>query len=269
MPKVILVVCDGLRDDTAADQMGYMEHLVERKEATRYMVRGELPTFSRPMYESLHTGLPTVQHGVSHNGAVRLSNCPNIFRSAHEHSMVTAAVAYSWFSELYNKVPYDRALDREVDDPELMIQHGRFYTEDDYPDAEVFATAEMLVRRFAPDYLLVHPMGMDHTGETYGSNSSQYRNKAISIDVMLAQVIPSWRKLGYNILVTADHGITEDYSHGGTQAGVRQVPLYTILSGVSGAGNTQKTVSLLSIAPTVCRLLAVPIPDTMKSPALV
>jgi hypothetical protein len=35
MGKVVLVVSDALRDDTAAQQMGYLEHLVETELATR------------------------------------------------------------------------------------------------------------------------------------------------------------------------------------------------------------------------------------------
>ena len=41
-------------------------------------------------------------------------------------------------------------MDREVDDHALPIQHGRFYTQDDYPDLELFHTTAMLVRRRSP-----------------------------------------------------------------------------------------------------------------------
>jgi predicted AlkP superfamily pyrophosphatase or phosphodiesterase len=105
---------------------------------------------------------------------------------AHEAGKTTAAAAYYWFSELYNHAPYDQIEDREVDDDSLPIQHGRFFTQDDYPDIELFATARMLVRRFNPDYLLVHPMDMDNTGGTYGTNSAEYRNHAVRQDMWLA-----------------------------------------------------------------------------------
>ena len=58
---------------------------------------------------------------------------------ARDAGKVTAASAYSWFSELYNRAPYDIVADREVDDPALAIQHGRFYREYPYPDIEVVA----------------------------------------------------------------------------------------------------------------------------------
>lgn len=97
-----------------------------------------------------------------------------------------------------------------MDDDSLLIQHGRFYTQDDYPDIELFATAASLVRKFAPDYLLIHPMGMDYMGEKYGANSSEYRNHAIRQDMWMSTLIAEWMERGYNILVTGDHGMNAD-----------------------------------------------------------
>lgn len=183
LKKVILVLCDALRYDTAVASMGFLGHLLETNQASLYKVIGELPSMSRPMYETIHTGLSVSQHGILTNHIVRRSEKPNIFQLTVEAGRSTAAAAYYWFSELYNRVPYDRLEDREVDDESLIIQHGRFYTEDDFPDIELFVTAGMLVRRFNPDYMLVHPMGMDYIGEKFGADSSAYRNQAIFQDM--------------------------------------------------------------------------------------
>ena len=269
MSKVILVLSDGLRFDTAAASMGYLGHLVEAKLASLYKVTGELPSLSRPMYETIHTGLPVSDHGIVSNLVVRGSTKPNIFRSAHAAGKRTAAAAYFWFSELYNRSPYDPIEDREVDDDSLPIQHGRFYTQDEFPDVDLFATAGRLVRRFNPDYLLVHPMGMDHTGETYGANSSEYRNHAIRQDRWLSTYLTEWMEHGYNILVTGDHGINADGLHGGTTPDVREVPLYFIIPGLAGMGEPPAAVSQLQIAPTICKLLELEIPKTMKAIPLV
>ncbi len=267
--KIILVLSDGLRYDVAVQNMGFMGHLVESRLASLFRVTGELPTMSRPMYETVHTGQPVMAHGIYSNYVVRRSTQPNIFQSAVDAGKVTAAAAYSWFSELYNRVPYDPINDREVDDPSLLIQHGRFYTQDEYPDIELFQSAALLVRRFNPDYCLVHPMGMDNKGETYGADSSQYRNNAIRQDVLLANLVPEWMGMGYNILVTGDHGVNNDRAHGGTTPDVRMVPLFFVQAGVAGEGDTGKTISHLQLAPTVCTLLGVPIPQTMKAPPLI
>jgi predicted AlkP superfamily pyrophosphatase or phosphodiesterase len=268
MSKVILILSDALRYDAAVAGMGYLGHLVESKLASLYKIVGELPSVSRPMYETIHTGLPTSEHGIVANSIVRLSIKPNVFRSTVDAGKVTAAAAYYWFSELYNRAPYDRVNDREVDDVSLPIQHGRFYTEDAYPDTELFACAALLARRFAPDYLLIHPMGMDYHGETFGSDTREYRNHAIKQDMWLAPLITEWMELGYDILVTGDHGINKDGLHGGTTPEQREVPLYVIQPNGLGLGDTGKSASHLQIAPTILKLLELPIPKTMKQSSL-
>jgi predicted AlkP superfamily pyrophosphatase or phosphodiesterase len=266
--KVVLVLSDGLRDDTAAERMGFLEHLIETAQGTRYSVRGELPSLSRPMYETVHTGLPVTQHGIFSNQIARRSSVPNLFQIAVQNGRTTAAAAYYWFSELYNRVPYDLVDDREVDDPSLLIQHGRFYTEDCFPDKELFLSAASLVRRFSPDYLLVHPMGMDNQGDTRGADTPEYRNNAIVQDIILANLIPEWHQRGYTVLVTADHGMSADRSHGGTTPDVRMVPLYVLPPSGGGRGDTREAVSQLQVAPTVLDLMGLPIPATMKHPPL-
>jgi predicted AlkP superfamily pyrophosphatase or phosphodiesterase len=268
MSKVILVVSDGLRDDTAAAQMGYLEHMVEHGLGTRFTVRAEMPTVSRVLYETIHTGMPPHKHGITSNGTRRMSNQPNLFQLARAASLTTGAVAYYWYSELYNRYPFDPVDDKEVDDPALTIQHGRFFVGDAYPDADMLPLATAIARKYAPDYLLIHPMSMDHTGETYGADTAEYRNMAISQDQIFGVVVPDWLGRGYTVLITADHGVNRDRSHGGSTPDVRHVPLYALKPGQRGRGNTTETVSQLRIAPTVCRLLGIQIPSTMLEPPL-
>jgi len=268
MVKVILILSDALRYDAAVNNMGYLMHLVESHKASLYTIIGELPSMSRPMYETIHTGLPSSEHGVVANSIVRLSTKPNIFQLVKGAGKKTAAAAYYWYSELYNRAPYDRIDDKETDDESLTIQHGRFYTEDEYPDKELFAGAASLVRRFSPDYLLLHPMGMDYFGETFGSDTKEYRNHATHQDMWLAPLIQEWVGLGYTVFVTGDHGINKDGSHGGAAPEQRTVPFFAIQPNGQGRGDTGETISHLQIAPTILQLLEVPIPETMKEKPL-
>jgi len=264
MSKVVLVLSDALRYDVAKANMGFLGHLVESRQASLYRIIGELPSLSRPMYETIHTGLPSSEHGIVANSIVRLSSKPNIFKSVKEAGKVTAAAAYSWVSELYNRAPYDPIMDKETDDSDLDIQHGRFYTEDDYPDIELFHSAAYLVRKFSPDYLLLHPMGMDYLGETFGADTKQYRSHAGYQDKKLAPLVMEWRERGYTIFVTGDHGINTDGDHGGTTSEQRDVPFYTVRPNGQGRGDTGETISHLQIAPTILACLNIPIPETMK-----
>ena len=268
MNKIILILIDALGYSVSIERMGFLGHLVESKQASLYKVICELPSLSRPLYETIHTGLNVSQHGVISNQIIRLSKHPNIFQLARDANQTTAAAAYSWFSELYNHAPYDPINDREVDDESLAIQHGRFYKQDDSPDNELFDIARMLVRKFSPDYLLVHPMGLDFKGHQFGANSSQYRNHVTYQDILLSSCISEWLSIGYNILVTGDHGMNTDGMHGGTSPDVREVPLYRIDAEKTGIGFTNETISQLQVAPTICDYLGIPIPDTMKYPVI-
>lgn len=148
---VVLALCDGLSDRAARAEMGYLEHLVEAKVATRYTSRAALPTVSRPNYETLHTGVTPHEHGITGNGVVRASCTPNLFNLAVEHGLRTAAVAYAWFSELYVRCPFEPETDLEYDDLSTAIQHGRFYRSDAEPDSEVISRAVLLTRRHPID----------------------------------------------------------------------------------------------------------------------
>lgn len=274
MSKVILIVCDALRDDVAAQHMGYLEHLVEAKKATRWTVIGELPSMSRPMYETLHTGVPSSVHGILNNSVVRTSIMPNVFKIAVDASKTTAAAGYYFFSELYNRAPFDIVRDIETDDDSLPIQHGRFYRSDEFPDLELFTLGGMLMTRFAPDYLLIHPSGLDVIGEREGGDSQAYRKQVIYHDGVISYMLPAAHALGYTVLVTGDHGISDSAVvgvggvHGGPLTQARRVPLYFMPPEMKGRGRMDEPVSQLSVAPTVLSLLGLARPDTMTAPAL-
>jgi predicted AlkP superfamily pyrophosphatase or phosphodiesterase len=208
------------------------------------------------------------EHGITSNLTVRKSLLPSIFSVAREHGKTTAAAAYSWYSELYVKAPFDPVLDRELDDDSQLIQHGRFYFEDSFPDAELFAQAGLLITRHLPDYVLIHPMAADFVGHCHGGESSEYRNTVLKQDQILAYAAPMWLAAGYTVLVTGDHGMNADRQHNGTLPDVRHVPLYILPAEGAGSGNTGRVVSQLAVAPTVCWLLGVPPAPTMTHPPL-
>ena len=263
--KVVLVLCDGLGDAVARSRMGYLEHLTESGLASRFVSRAALPTASRINYETIDTGLLPHAHGITSNHVVRLSSSPNLFTLASGAGLKTAAVALFFISELYHKSPYDPLVDTEYDDPSSPIQHGRFYLQLDQPDGEVIWGGVALSKRFAPDYLLVHPLGVDHAGHEHARDSTAYRNAVRKQDDYLAVAIPQWQEAGYAVLVIGDHGHNADKDHGGTSDEERYVPLYAIPLTGDGRGDTGETVDHTQIAPTICGLLGLDTPDTMTA----
>ncbi|SDG77235.1 Type I phosphodiesterase / nucleotide pyrophosphatase [Vibrio xiamenensis] len=250
--KVILVVLDGLNQQVAREGMGYLNGLVEQQKATYYPITSELPSLSRPLYECLLTGVTPIESGIVHNHVVRLSHHESVFSLAAKQSLTTAAAAYHWVSELYNRAPYDAKRDRHTHDQSLNIHNGIFYHWDHYPDEALFLDAEYLRHHYDPDFLLVHSMNIDDAGHRFGLNSAQYRNSARYADVVLSDFMPTWIAMGYQVLVTSDHGMNDDKSHGGLLAEERQVPLY-----VAGKGFSHQSADIkqTEICGLICQLL--------------
>lgn len=252
--KLILVMVDGLNYDTSKE-MGYMKALEEAGKANFYKVKAELPTLSRPLYETILTGVIPIEHGVVNNQINRLSKEENIFSIVKNNGLRTGAASYYWMSELYNTTPFDRNKEMYTEDAGKNIQYGRFYCEDNYPDSHLFIDGEWIRKKYDPHFLLVHSMNVDDCGHKYGEDSIEYRNSARNIDKILGEWLPLWINQKYQIIVTADHGMNADKTHGSISKKEREVPLWFI-------GNCfnlidEREISQLQISPIICRTLGV------------
>jgi len=234
MNKAILIIVDGIGYDTMVTQCGYLEACVEAGLAKRWKMLACLPTISAPLYETLHTGVSPLEHGILSNESLRQTRMPNVFSRLREEGKTTAAVAHSFFFDLYCGRPYNIIEDIEIDDEALDIQHGRYYSMEAYSkanpvqpaDIDLCAQANSLVKRFSPDYMLIHMCAGDTLGHLYTSDSAEYRKQAWHSDNALARVIPLWLELGYQVFVTADHGMNVDGHHGGNESLTREVAFY-------------------------------------------
>lgn len=262
--KVVLLVVDGMRYDTACENLGFLQHLVEKEKAAFYKVKSELPSLSRPLYEVLLTGTPSHDNGIVANTVVRNSTKKSLFHLTKENGLRNAAAAYYWVSELYNRAPFNHYIDREQEDESKAIQYGRFYFEDDYPDSHLIIDGDQLRQKYNPDFLYIHPMNVDYIGETYGSDSGEYRKRVLKTGNHIAEIVPVWLEEGYTVLVTADHGMSEDGTHGGTTDGERHIPLFAIGPHIT-PGVYDEIIPQLAIAPLVCNLLGIKPTEEMIS----
>ena len=251
--KVILVVLDGLSYQVAEHAMGYL--LAECQAGNGHLrpISSELPSMSRPLYETILTGKTPVESGITHNYVTRLSREKSIFHRTVELNKTTAAAASHWFGELYNKSPYDFIHDRFVNDPSLPIQHGIFYFDETYPDSHTLADGEYLRKTYDPDFLLIHPSFIDTSGHLYGGDSKEYRNAARIADEALAYHLPKWLKEGYQVIITADHGSNKDATHGGNLPEETSVPLF--IFGREHTTLKNQTIQQTDICPIICQLL--------------
>lgn len=266
MKKVILVMIDAQGFETAVQRAGFLEHLCEVGLAAKYRVACGLPSSSRPMYETILTGLPVSEHGIYSNQTVRRSTSENLFALTRRHGRTNAAAAYGWVSELYtDHAPFDVFRDRMQLDGSGDIDHGIFYIEDTYPDSHLYADGEMLRQMYHPDFLLIHPMNVDDMGHRHTAASREYGHASeVSFD-QIAILFDRWREDGYDLLVTGDHGMDLLGMHGGNEAIQREVPLYIVSDAAEPGDYTDYAISNLNLAPFICDLLEIPRGEHMIS----
>lgn len=260
---VCLVIMDGTGDQAARSECGWLEGAVELGQARRWKMTTALPSLSGPMYETIHTGLWPHQHGIVSNEGMRASSSANIFSLARGAGLKTGAVAQEYFHRLYVDRPWDSLRSVEHSDMDTDIQFARFYSMEGYGAMNACAPAEidlcaqttLVMEAHKPDYMLLHSCSADTLGHTFGGDSKEYRRQVWQIDNALARSIPLWRDLGYDVIVTADHGMTADHWHGGTVPEATEVPFY--LFSDATAPKADEALSQLGIAASVLTLLGV------------
>ena len=223
--KLIVLLADGLRADTARDYMGYAQALRVAGRAQWRELTCELPSLSRPLYATLINGRTPVDHGILGNVQAGVSAGATLFDDLHAAGRRSAVAAYHWFYELLAGEVFRPLHHREAALPAQGVVGSRWYFEDEYPDSHLLADAEALRQAHAPDLLWIHPMGPDLAGHLHGGDSAAYAMSARKLDMILAQLLPVWHAAGCDLLLTSDHGMHADKMHGGPLPVERQVPL--------------------------------------------
>lgn len=269
--KLLLIVLDGLPWRNWRRFMGNLEGWVQSGDARVWKMRSVLPSTSASCYASIHTGVPPQTHGVLSNEIRLRVSQPDIFSEVSKAGGKTGAVTHSYWSEFFNRYPFDMVRDMEYDEPGSPITHGRFHTMTGYnlinqmtpSDADLFATLTMLTERHGIDYGILHTCTLDSMGHRFGHDCGEMDHALFAMDAMLAAFLPRWLANGYEVMVTADHGQTDRGHHGGHDDEMQDFALYYF-----GKGKGPKPDALLDqlqLAPTILDRLGVPVPATMKA----
>ncbi|WP_136658420.1 alkaline phosphatase family protein [Nitratireductor sp. XY-223] len=267
--KTALIILDGVGYETAVTQCGYLQACHEAGRAKRWKMRSCIPTISLVMYETIHTGLAPVEHGILSNNALGPSQKPNIFSALRSAGKSAAVVGHAYFHTLYGGSAFDPFRHCEIDDPEAPIAHARYYSMEGYgkrnacapAEIDLCAQATMLLRKHNPDYLLLHTSSADTIGHTFGGASPEYRRQVAVIDDALSRTVPQWLEAGYDVFVAADHGMNPDGAHGGDEPSMRDTAFYYFGEAEGPAAET--VLDQRAIAPTILSRIGVDIPGSM------
>jgi len=272
MNKLLLIILDGVPYDNWRRLFGNLEGWVQAGEALVWRMRSVLPSISATCYASIHTGISPQVHHVYGNEFVRRLDVPDVFSEVTGAGGLTGAVAHSFWSEFFNRHPFDFVNDIEYDEPgESPISHGRFHTMTGYghnnqmtpSDVDLFATLTMLCEKKGIDYGMLHTCTLDSMGHRFGHDNTPMDNACEAVDVMLQPFLKRWRDAGYEVIVTADHGQSIRGHHGGTGSDQQDFALYYFGPAKGPAPDT--LLDQLQLAPTILKRMGVPISATMTA----
>src|SRR5690606_17799712 len=169
---VYLIIVDGLRADFGRRYFAGINRWLKEGKAAYTTLRSGLPSDSRPSYALIATGVDGSVNTITSNGSRQRCPAPNIFGLARQKGLRTGGAMYHWWSELFNKTPFDPATDHRQYDLERDIQDGYFYNSDETPDEVIFAKAREIRAHSRPHLLVIHPMSVDYAGDNLGGAAS-------------------------------------------------------------------------------------------------
>ena len=114
--KLLLIILDGVPWRNWRRLFGNLEGWVDSGDARVWKLRAVLPSISASCYASIHTGVAPAEHGCTGNGNVFRMTHPDVFSATRAAGGVTGAVAHSFWSEFFNRHPFDYVRDIEYDE---------------------------------------------------------------------------------------------------------------------------------------------------------
>jgi hypothetical protein len=281
--RVFLVVIDGMRLDKSYE-LPFLDEL--RRHGVDSEAQSHYPSWSRPNYVSILTGVPPRASGVRtnhHTTPVMLDSLMDRARAAGMR--VASATDYDVLPRLFLR-PRPRAANDVAPPPkpatELDIDDVDTDLADDEEVAEAVRAPDADLQspfddaRYAPwpggfseagdalasgnaDLVILLLGAVDAAGHAHGGASPEYRAAAAIADHALARALARIDLEHDAVIVTADHGHTNRGGHGGTEPEVMTVPLIAAGAGIT-PGAAAVDARLIDIAPTVSTLLGIPAP---------
>jgi hypothetical protein len=273
--RVFVVIIDGLRLDKSYD-LPFLDDLRRRGVDTE--AQSHYPTWSRPNYVSILTGVPPSASGVRtnhHAAPVALDSLMDRVNAAGMHA--ATATDYDVLPRLFLRerrtaVPgaSERADDTEIEPAEMplglpAVKAPDANLESPFADARYapwpggFSEAGAALTDGSAELVVLLVGAVDAAGHAHGGDSPQYREAAQIADHALARALAHVDFAQDAVIVTADHGHTGRGGHGGVEPEVLTVPLVIAGAGVH-AGAVASDARLVDIAPTVAALLGIPAP---------
>jgi len=251
--RVVVAIIDGLR---LRDSYGlpYLDSL--RLDGIDAVASSHYPTFSRPNYVSIVTGVPPQWTGVRTNHYNAPSFIDSIMDRVRAAGLSAGYVSNSspGLPVMFTRPTADRDATSEIVAYESSFEDMQYVQ---WPGGFVHA-ARLLLRRRHELVVMLHG-AVDEIGHEHGADSEEYRDAARLAVEELRQALSTLDLARDTLIIVADHGHTDSGGHGGLEPDVVEVPLIMVGAGIR-SGAAVVNAELIDVAPTVAALLGVPAP---------
>lgn len=256
--RVVFVLIDALRTDTAANPtvMPYLNEL--RSQGASATMHSRPPSFSEPGYSTLLTGAwPEINDGPALNldyDQIPTWTQDNLFSAAHRAGLTTAVSGYYWFEKLI---------------PQKDVTYS-FYTsgEDRKADEDVLAAALPMLKDNKANLVLIHIDQVDYAGHHEGGPVNPNWNAAASrADQMVREIAGTLDFKNDTLVILSDHGQIDQGGHGGQDPETLVEPFIFVGKGV--IPGKYGDIQMVDVAPTLAVMLGLNIPATAQGEARV
>jgi Type I phosphodiesterase / nucleotide pyrophosphatase len=250
--KVLLIVVDALRADTAFDP-ARMPHVVAMASRGASGVALATPlTMSIPGIRAIGCGTTSDYLDLFENWGAPVTDKPNLLANLKGADISTGIIGDDGWESVYR--PW-----LDVIQTRTGLGGFEYYIHAmEKPDRIHLDRARSALQKgIAPRFLVVHFVGLDHAGHAFGPQSDRYAVAARAMDEKIDGLIRSV-DTDTTVLITSDHAMTNRGGHGGSDAEARQSPI--VMSGRGIRQISGLAVDQVDLASTMAVLFGVPIP---------
>ena len=250
--KVLLIVVDALRDDTAFDP-ARMPHVAEAagRGASGVATSTSL-SMTVPGVRAIGCGTASDYLDMFENWGTVVSGKPNLLANLKQAGVSTGIIGDIVWATMYR--PW-----LDMIQTETGLSAFEYYIHSTEKPDRIHAgrARDALQKGTAPRFLVVHFVGLDHAGHAWGPQSDRYATAARSMDAKIDGLL-RLVDADTTVVITSDHAMTNRGGHGGSDAEARRTPLVMVGRGIRQVSGL--AVDQVDLTPTLAALMGVPIP---------
>ena len=246
MSPTLFIMLDGVRPD-ALEQANCPNLTAFRARGSSTLkAQSVMPCITLPCHTSIFHSVPPSRHGITSNEWHPLARPLPGLVDVIGNSAKTAAFFYNW-EQL-----------RDLNRPGTLA--FSFFRNTAYNvdgDDEITTEAAKRIPVDKPDFAFLYIATVDTIGHFFGWMSPEYLAQLERADGLLGKVFAALPS-DYAVIIHADHG-GHDRNHGEDVPEDMTIPWLAAGPGIKAGYEIQSPVSLLDTAPTIARLLGLPI----------